>query len=161
MSLLTWANRIINSRDPDFVLGEYHTCSERWHVLPRNNLFNIYVHRWLDSDPDESHVFHDHPYANITIVLKGMYWERFKYGHRLRRTGAVIVRRPSTAHRIELIDAGVSAKYENVKIQVITLFMTGPRVRSWGFHCPKGWVYWKTYLANAKHRGTPHRGCEE
>ena len=159
MSLLTWANRIINSRDPDFVLGVPYPCMERWYVIPRNHFFNIYIHRFLNSDPDE--VLHDHMYVNITIILKGRYWERFEHGSRFRNKGAIVCRWPSTAHRVELIDAGVSAKYKNVKVQVITLFITGPRVRDWGFYCPKGWTHWKTYLANAKRRGTPHRGCEE
>ena len=43
-------------------------------------------------------------------------------------------RRATHMHRI-VIDEG----------PVWTLFITGPRIRQWGFLCPKGWIYWRDF----------------
>jgi len=48
----------------------------------------------------------------------------------------LVFRRPETPHRVELIDGRPS----------VSLFITGPRVRQWGFHCPNGWVHWKKFV---------------
>ncbi|MDN5849106.1 MAG: hypothetical protein L0H63_05630, partial [Nitrococcus sp.] len=59
------------------------------------------------------------------------------------------LRRARSAHRLALIDAE----------PVITLFITGPRVREWGFHCPQGWRHWRAFTA-ADNPGRIGRGCE-
>lgn len=41
-----------------------------------------------------------------------------------------------------------------------TLFITGPRIREWGFHCPKGWVHWKKFCA-VDQPGQIGSGCGE
>jgi hypothetical protein len=46
---------------------------ERWHIIPRNRLFNIYLHHFLKSDYDRA--LHDHPWASLSIILKGEYTE--------------------------------------------------------------------------------------
>ena len=48
----------------------------------------------------------------------------------------MIYRAAGDAHRIEL-DAGPAW----------TLFVTGPKYREWGFHCPDGWRLWTDYEA--------------
>lgn len=54
-----------------------------------------------------------------------------------------------TAHRIELVDG-----------PCWTLFITGPRYREWGFHCPeKGWVHWRDFTAPNDY-GEIGRGCD-
>lgn len=113
----------------------------RWHLISRNNYFNIYVHQFHRSDSDRH--LHDHPYLfNISVILRGQYcellsheWE--KYRSETRRQGQVIVRlNPFHAHKVILED----------NTPVWTLFIGGPRVRNWGFHVPHGWIAWDVYL---------------
>jgi hypothetical protein len=123
-------------RPPDFIVrgpgGDY---LHRWYVIPRNRWFNVYYHRFLHSDEDRA--LHDHMYVNASIILRGSYIEHFADGTtRLRRPGNVVLRRPTTAHRVELINGA----------PVVTLFVTGPRVRNWGFLCPGGWVPHEVFL---------------
>ena len=69
--------------------------------------------------------------------------ERAAPAWKLRMSGAA-------AHRLELIDG-----------PCWTLFVTGPRYREWGFHCPqRGWVPWKEFTS-ADNSGEIGRGCEQ
>jgi hypothetical protein len=75
-------------RDPDFVIvgkaGD--TYMRRWYVLPKNRWFNIYLHNQVRDDEDSE--LHDHPWWNVSLVLKGGYWEttpRFRNKYMLRR----------------------------------------------------------------------------
>ena len=57
----------------DRVNGEPYL--ERYYVFlkDRNRFpFNIFVHKFLKSDPDD---VHDHPWPYFTIILKGGYYE--------------------------------------------------------------------------------------
>lgn len=141
--LLHRAWSIQNSRPPDFIIsgpeGEY---LRRWYAIPRNPFFNIYVHEFLHSD--EERALHDHMYINMSLVLQQGYREHFKNRVVHRPIGAIAWRLPATAHRVELIDGKPA----------VTIFIAGPRVRRWGFHCPHGWVYWKDFVQQAG------KGCE-
>lgn len=66
----------------------------------------------------------------------------------IRDTGAITARRANAAHRIEVLSA-----------PVITLFITGPRVREWGFLCPKGWRHWREFT-DPTDSGQTGRGCD-
>ena len=118
----------------------------RWYVIPRNRFFNIYLHHFLRSDDDRA--LHDHPWWNLSILLRGQYLEHTRDRVRHRRTGYVVLRRATCAHRIELIDG-----------PVWTLFLTGPKIRSWGFHCPQGWRHWRIFT-NPEDPGAVGRGCD-
>ena len=59
-------------------------------------------------------------------------------------------------HRIELLEP-IGRK--NNPIRCWTVFITGPRVREWGFHCPQGWVHWKRFTAPGD-KGSVGKGCE-
>lgn len=118
-------------RSPDVTIGENYL--HRWHVIPRNRYFNIYLHKFLSSDDDRAH--HDHPWYSVSFLLKGRAVELSK--KRARRVIPwlwPVFRRATFSHRIELIEG-----------PVWTLFITGPKVRSWGFHCPKGWRHWSKF----------------
>jgi len=92
---------------------------------------SVYLHRFWDSDPGND--LHDHPWYNISIVLKGEYIEHLQDGSSIRRkAGDICFRTARTAHRIE-IEPGWEGK-------VWTLFLTGKRYRQWGFYTPNGWV---------------------
>lgn len=106
-----------------------------WHLIPRNRFFNIYLHKFGKSDDDRA--LHDHPWWSVSILLRGGYIEHFKDCYKARRVFSIFGRKATTAHRIELIGSS----------PVWTLFITGPVVREWGFHCPKGWRHWKDFTS--------------
>jgi hypothetical protein len=61
--------RIINDREDN------EPYLERYYVFlkDRNNFpFNIFIHKFLKSDPDD---LHDHPWEFRTFILAGGYWE--------------------------------------------------------------------------------------
>lgn len=146
---MTWYERLAASRKPDFVIGEQYCL--RWWVIPRNRCFNIYLHRFLHSDDDRA--LHDHPWLNFSYLLRGSYTEHTIAAggvnhQRVLPAGSFRFRRAKTAHRVEL-HAG----------ECWTLFVTGPVIREWGFHCPKGWRHWKLFV-DARDTGKVGRGCE-
>ncbi len=147
-------NRVMRSRMPDFVVGKpLAPYLNRWFVIPRNRVFNIYAHEFHRSDDDRA--LHDHPWFNISILLAGEYTEHtiaaggVRY-RRIRRAGDIVVRGPRHAHRIEL-HAGPCR----------TLFVTGPRLRDWFFHCPDaGLIPWQEFTS-AGNPGEIGKGCDQ
>ena len=48
---------------------------ERYYVFLKDRdrfPFNVFLHKFLKSDPDD---VHDHPWPYATLILKGGYWE--------------------------------------------------------------------------------------
>jgi hypothetical protein len=126
-------------------------------VIPRNPVFNIYLHEFLRSDDDRA--LHDHQWVNCSILLHGEYIEHLRGGAQVRRRGGdVVFRLPCAAHRIELPPSSQGSTYA-VVASVWTLFITGPRVREWGFWCGQRWVHWREFTA-AGDSGTAGPGCE-
>lgn len=128
-------------RKPDLILpgsaGE-PDYMRRWWVWPRNRFFNAYLHKLGSSD--DAMAYHDHPWWNVSIILKGSYREHFHDGtNKVRRAGHIVFRSALTLHRLEIIEP------------VTSLFITGPRVRNWGFLTPdEGWIpheEWDDYVA--------------
>lgn len=148
------ADRIIatvGKRPPDFVIGEPAApYILRWWILPRNRWVNIYLHNIQRSDDDRA--LHDHPWVNFSLLLRGMYLEHTTDGVRLRVAGDVVCRSTKMAHRLQLVD-GRGAW---------SLFITGPTMRTWDFHCPQGWRSWKVFTAHNEdgHSGRIGRGCD-
>ena len=128
----------------------------RWWIIPRNRFFNLYLHQILRSDDDRA--LHDHPWVNCSVVLRGSYveWARGPDDDMgterpyVRRAGNVVFRRPRRAHRL-VVPAAEPAW---------TLFITGSRVREWGFFCSHGWVHWKIFTAPGA-PGDVGKGCGE
>lgn len=135
-------------RAPDKRIGGDYLL--RWHVIPRNRYFNIYLHKFCRSDDDRA--LHDHPWNSVSILLKGSYIEHFKNKAILRKAGRIFGRKAATAHRIEMVGKG----------PVWTLFITGHKFREWGFHCPKGWRSWKVFTAYSETGDSTQtgRGCD-
>lgn len=135
-------------RAPDFVIGPPDDpYLHRWWLIPRNRWFNIYLHHFMRSDDDRA--LHDHPWWNLSILLKGGYIEHLPDGvKKYRVLGDFVWRRATQAHRIELA-AG----------PVWTLFITGRRVREWGFLCPQGWRHWRDFTAGPSGE-TIGKGCD-
>lgn len=148
---LRLAMRMLNS-EPDFIVGGKETpYMLRWFVIPRNRFFNIYLHRFLRSDDDRAH--HDHPWLfNASFLLQGRYIEHVihKGGTDVKTgysTGNLRIRLGAAPHRIELIGSSC-----------VTLFITGPVVRVWRFHCPHGYVNWKDFV-DSRDAGAIGKGC--
>jgi hypothetical protein len=145
----------VTRRPPDFVIGGHERpYLRRWWVIPRNRLLNTYLHQFLRSDDDRAH--HDHPWLfRLSIILRGAYTEhRIVEGgiveKTIRRAGTVSFRWGASPHRVELHDG-----------PCWTLFITGPRVREWGFYCmERGFVHWKRFTA-ADDPGAIGKGCDQ
>lgn len=160
-AILRWAQ----SRTPDFVIGgSERPYLLRWWLIPRNPVFNIYVHLFLRSDDDRA--LHDHPWLfNCSLILDGVYLEHTPDGAFVRRAGDIKFRWGRAAHRVELYRAAMAIG--NGKPRAIgapepcwTLFITGPRVRQWGFYCRQGWVHWMRFTASSD-KGAIGPGCDQ
>lgn len=133
---------------PHFIVGPHdNPYLHRWYLLPRNPILNIYLHRFLRDDEDRAR--HDHPWPSVSILLRGRYVEETPKGKRLFCAGSVVLRRSTHTHRIELPEGK----------HAWTLFITGPRLREWGFHCPRGWVHWREFTAPTNY-GQTGKGCD-
>lgn len=159
-AILRWAR----AREPDFIIGGAERPYLRRHwLLPRNPVFNVYVHEFLRSDDDRA--LHDHPWLfNASYVLDGGYieWVPSTKGgapNPLRpvclflRGGQWRFRWGAAPHRVQLHRIG------GLEIACWTAFVTGPRVRSWGFYCEKGWIHWRLFTA-PHDKGAIGRGCD-
>ena len=113
---------------------------ERYYLFLRDRKrcpFNIFVHKFLKSDPD---VVHDHPWPYATLILRGGYWEwvpEFDSNGKMvsetrhwRAPGSFRTAQANTYHRVEL-EPGVTPW---------TLFMPGPQQRNWGFLVNNKWI---------------------
>lgn len=140
----TWG---LKRRPPDRVIGENYL--ERWHIIPRNRYLNVYLHKFTGSDDDRA--LHDHPWNSVSFLLKGGAWEVFKSDGKLAQRRITrfwpVFRRATHAHRM-VITRG----------PVWTIFITGPKVRSWGFLCPQGWRHWREFSTPDGNR--VGRGCD-
>jgi len=141
-----WARALMRSRRPDFVIGNDYL--RRWWVAPRNEFANQYLHEICKSDDDRA--LHDHPWPNSSLILSGRYIEHTPEGSVLRVTGDFVQRPAEALHRLEVIPGE----------RAVTLFMTGPKIREWGFACPQGWVHWKDFTDPTDTSRTG-RGCGE
>lgn len=143
---------LADERAPDVTIGEHdNPYLQRWFVTPRNRISNRYLHLFLRSDDDRA--LHDHPWPSVSLTLKGSYVEHeIQAGgihtRKRRVAGDIVFRSAKMAHRIEADDG-----------PVWTLFITGPVVRTWGFHCPNGWVHWRDFTNPADGGATIGRGC--
>jgi hypothetical protein len=154
---------------PDLIINrsENDVYLKRWHIIPRNILFNIYLHHFHKSDDDN---LHDHPFLwNASIILHGSYTEWVPVSTTkwlnnesreimpIRRSAFwPVLRFGRSIHRIELDN----------QTKVWTLFITGQIVRSWSFYCPDKEVDHKDYLIHIPDPDTNSivskkgRGCE-
>jgi hypothetical protein len=157
------------SLKPHFVVGgKDNPYLLRYYLIPRNPICNCYLHCFLRDDDDRA--LHDHPWRSLSILLKGSYTEITFTGYtdpntgerelerRKYYSGSIIPRFAGYAHRVELDSYPNTSK----RIPTWTLFITGPVVREWGFHCPSGWKHWKDFT-NFKNTGTSGetgKGCD-
>jgi hypothetical protein len=138
---------------------------KRWWIISPNAKwgFNMYLHNFLSSDEDRA--LHDHPWWNISIILYGTYFEHmpknienWKNGNRekivkKRYPFIPVYRSAETIHRIELLK-----NPDGTEKNVWTLFITGPKVRDWGFWCPFGFRHNNKFLDPSGLKTGP--GCD-
>jgi hypothetical protein len=125
---------------------------ERYYVfLKERNFFpfNIFIHKFLRSDPDD---VHDHPWPYATLILKGGYYEwvptfdstgiKISETRHWRGAGHFRFCSATSYHRIEL----------KPDVECWTMFMPGPQGREWGFLVSENgkdkWVHNNIYLEN-------------
>lgn len=157
--ILRWAR----NRRPDFIIGGHERPYLRRHwLLPRNRFFNVYVHEFLRSDDDRA--LHDHPWAfNASWLIDGEYYEHTiasggVHEHTRRVDGDFKFRWGPAPHRVELVEVQVS-DVVHYTIPCWTVFITGPVVREWGFHCPTRWIPWRQFV-DERDSGAIGRGCD-
>jgi hypothetical protein len=154
--------RIAIVRLPDFqvIREDRDVYLRRWWVIPRNNYFNVYLHHMIGSDDD---VLHDHMYVSVSLVLTDGLRERFnsrprRITHdekvRVLQEGQIVWRSSMMAHQL-IVDK-----------PAWTLFVTGPRIKEWGFYCRKGFRHWREYVGAGQNpdgsgTGGTGRGCGE
>jgi hypothetical protein len=115
--------------------------------LLRSRWFDVVLHLFLRSDL--SRHLHDHPWAFVTVLLSGGYWEHvavgttwrapipYPYREHLptarvwRRRFSVLYRPAAWRHAVE------------IDRPTWTLVLKFRPVREWGFWTPTGWVSWR------------------
>lgn len=148
-ALLKTVLRTMRRRAPDLVIGEPdEPYLKRWMVLPRNRVFNVYLHEILADD--DKRAMHDHPWPHASFILSVGYNEITPAGTCFRPHGSIIFRRAAQLHRLEL-----RAGWPCISM-VVRLWDQ----REWGFACAHGWVHWRDF---AKVDGNSSRigaGCD-
>ena len=127
---------------------------ERYYLLfntRRHFPFNLFLHHFCKSDPDD---VHDHPWPYATLILRGGYWEwRPQFNAEGQKVGEVArwcgpgsfrFAGAETFHRIEL----------DPDVECWTLFMPGAKQRDWGFLVKNQWVQWQDYLTQRRNQST-------
>ena|SRR6202158_3596098 len=136
----TFLNFVGDLRDPDLVIApDGKAYLYRWHLVPRGGAANLYFHIQVADDPERP--LHDHPWDNTSVILAGGYEEHICKGRPnalntriyIRAPGEMIHRAADWSHRLLMLDNTPYA---------MTVFMTGPKKRDWGFWYPDGWKLW-------------------
>ena len=123
-------HRVIMDRQADEpYLERYYSFLKDRGTFP----FNIFLHKFLKSDPDD---LHDHPWRYFTFILRGGYWEYTPTGKHWRGPGHFRVCNSESLHRIE-VEPGVHAW---------SLFIPFSKVREWGFIKENKWIPHYKYL---------------
>lgn len=104
----------------------------RWYIERSKQEGNVHLHETLRSDYDAEH--HDHPWDNMSIWLRGTGREEIVTGDGStvileRPPGTVVFRNAQDRHRILIEEP------------TWTLFLTGPKIREWGFLHESGWMH--------------------
>ena len=138
---------------------------ERYYIFMKDRSerfpFNIFIHKFLKSDPDD---LHDHPWGFFTFIIAGGYWEyqfedhppckdadkaaeadeaQRKLVKKWRGPGFFQSVPANHTHRIE-IDPERPACW--------TLFVPRLRVQKWGFFENNNWIEADQYLAERKRK---------
>ena len=129
--------RVINDReDNEPYLERYYIFLKDRKCFP----FNIFIHRFLKSDPDD---LHDHPWEFRTIILKWSYCEYTEEGKFWRAPETYRYRPANTFHQVEL-DKDIPYCW--------TLFIPSKSFKEWGFRTANGWLKHDEYFSMRKQK---------
>jgi len=118
--------RMILRRGPDGKLRRY---LKRYYIF-RSRFFGLFIHQFWSSDPDH---YHDHPWHNFTLVLRGGYYETSPDGNTSWRAPGFCRFRPAELfHRISVGSHASGTPW--------SLFAHLKRTREWGFLTTDGWI---------------------
>ena len=156
--LMRWARWYTKDLEPNFevIRNDKDVYLRRWWVIPRNSYFNIYLHNMLRDDDE---ILHDHMYASLSVCLGGRLLERYKENPEATR-----FHEPSLVHSRDVVQGTISIRSSIMAHQLIvvepawTIFITGPRIKEWGFFCPKGKRHWKDYVALSQDPSGANKG---
>jgi hypothetical protein len=143
-----WAT--MRSRGPDAQIGrdeQGRSYMERWHAIPRNKHFNVYLHLYHH---DDDRIPHSHPWWSVSICVSGALREFYtrtshnasmpdQHKMRLVTKGDIVWRSADMFHHLEV--AGN---------RTITIFITGPRIKDWYFACKRGLMHHKDYASPSR-----------
>lgn len=107
----------------------------------------LFLHCFHRSDGD---VLHDHPWPFWSLVLWPGYWEQTPEGKKWHGPFSLLKRPAKWVHRVVVLPGR----------KTWSLVWTGPKERSWGFHCKQGFLPWRQFAANQDLYGDFH-GCGE
>ena len=137
---------VMDRQDNEPYLERYYVFLKERRKFP----FNVFIHKFLKSDPDD---VHDHPWPYATLILKGGYYEWIPHFNEQgiktcetrhwRGPGHARICSADSFHRIELAPG----------VDCWTLFMPGPHRREWGFLVHNRWIQWQHYLQLRKSHG--------
>lgn len=116
--------------------GEKNAYMIRWAIVDGKGAGNnVYLHKFLRNDEDRA--LHDHPWDSVSVLLSGRLREIDAENPkgRIIRAGEIRHRPADYAHRLIVEEQGFS------------LFITGPKVREWGFLCEASWRHWTRFTA--------------
>lgn len=122
-----------NHLDHDTLYHGDSAFMTRYYIV-RGRTANMRLHHILRSDAERD--MHDHPWDFTSHLLSGGYREFTPDGVADYWAPAVLHRKATDVHRIELL-AG----------PMWTLIITGPWLKPWGFYTANGFVPWQQYHA--------------
>lgn len=119
--------------------------------LFRCPLFGIWIHKMCRSDHDRA--MHDHPFAFISIILKGGYseihyvkttenigrYDTIEESELLIHKPGAILYRPALWRHRAILDSGKASW---------NLILVGKRTRKWGFWPDGKFCWWRSYDSN-------------
>jgi hypothetical protein len=118
---------------------------KRYYVCTLFNYWRIYLHHFVQSDPDG---LHSHPWRyGCSILLCGSYIEQRRFGY--RRIKFINIVNCDTFHRVIIPSIDIIDKKE-----CWSLFIHSPRVCNWGFIRDKG--MFKQYVEVGKTEPQAH-----
>ncbi len=114
----------------------------RYYYLNLRPFARLVIHQFMQSDPEG---LHDHPWPFQNYILSGGYWEHTVEGKFWREPGYLGSVGADFLHRVELDPKKAGGE------EIWTLFMMGPKVKSWGFLDEDGkWIQHNTYIENKR-----------
>jgi len=143
-----WYEKYARRNAPDEVISANNDGTpylQRWHLIPKNKFCNIYLHHFVGPD---NRTMHDHPWISLAYMLEGQFYEVYRRTHpvdfftqtRVISAGQWTYRNSTFLHYLTPEKA----------LPCWTVFITGPKIRNWGFLTETGWKPWRKVVKHFK-----------